>query len=389
MKNKTQYSKTILATAVTLALAVITTNASGAEGFKTRQTPMGIFGGEIAAQADQPGFFGTVLLSSVRIDKVAGDGSGGDAQLPARSAPIPAALPGGPYTVSVPANTFTIHHTQTNLNLVGGYLTESVYAGGRIALAINVPYVSMDRTFSLSPITSSVSPTPSSPPIPAAALPSVKAGIAGAQAQIVSAYQTQVLASQNASVNGIGDTEFSAVWIRHQDRLKVAAGVSVFLPTGVYDKTRGPNPGYGNFYSVRPGVALTYSLNKDHKAEAWDSGITIAGRFSMMFNGTNSDTDYRTGNIAYAEAAIVKVMGDWAIGTNLMRVQQVTDDSGAGVAAAGFTSPMALRVNSIGPFLSYKLPGKNAGLNLTYSHNFDGRNAQLADILQLRFISTW
>ena len=38
-----------------------------------------------------------------------------------------------------------------------------------------------------------------------------------------------------------------------------AGGVSLFLPTGNYDKNRGPNPGFGNFYTLRPGIALSYA----------------------------------------------------------------------------------------------------------------------------------
>jgi hypothetical protein len=96
----------------------------------------------------------------------------------------------------------------------------------------------------------------------------LRVGIAAVGTAVNTQVQAAVAAAaalQNAEVSGIGDTELSAVWVRHQDRLKVAAGVSLFVPTGVYDKARGPNPGFGNFYTLRPGIAVTYALNPNHQ----------------------------------------------------------------------------------------------------------------------------
>jgi hypothetical protein len=194
-----------------------------------------------------------------------------------------------------------------------------------------------------------------------------------------------VAASHNKEVSGFGDTELSMVWIKHKDRLKVAAGVSLFVPTGVYDKTRGPNPGFGSFYTLRPGIALTYSLNADHAASTWDSGVTVAGRLSYGINSTNTETDYRSGNFLYGEVAAMKVMGNWAFGSNLLVTQQVTDDSGVGAPADG----NRYHTFGIGPFLSYKIPGKDAGFNLQYSDNFGARNALVVKSLQLRFVKAW
>jgi hypothetical protein len=183
----------------------------------------------------------------------------------------------------------------------------------------------------------------------------------------------------------MGDTELSLVWVHHHDRLKVVAGASLFVPTGDYDKTRGPNPGFGNFYTLRPGVAVTYSLNPKHTDEAWDAGVTVAGRVSYGINTKNKDTEYRSGNFVYLEAGITKVMGNWAIGSNVLSVQQTSDDTGTGVPVG----TGRYRNYGVGPFLSYKLPGEDAGFNLHYSENFGSRNALVAKTLQLRFIKAW
>lgn len=371
-----------------LALIVVGVNASASEGSRMRQAPVGAFGGEIAAPADNPGLFGTASLTYLNIYNVV-DGNGDPIALTAKVVPLPTgtptggAVPNGTYALSVPAGSIDFNQKQTQLNLVGGYLTEGLYGGGHVAFAINVPLIKQSRSFV------AVQPAGAVAPTPVAALP---AALRGAIAAVAAAVNTQVqagvaaaAASQNAEVSGLGDTELSVVWVRHQDRLKVAAGVSLFVPTGAYDKTRGPNPGFGDFYTLRPGVAVTYALAPLHANSGWDAGVTLAARLSYGINTTNKDTDYRSGNFLYGELGVVKVMGDWAVGSNLLVTQQVTDDTGVGAPTDG----NRYRSYGFGPFLSYKLPGKDAGFNLQYSDNFGGRNAIVVKSLQLRFVKAW
>ena len=375
-----------VATCVTLLITGL--NASAGEGSKLRQSPVGAFGGEIAAPADNPGLFGTAIVSFANIYNVT-DANGDSISLAAKTVPLPTGTPtggavaNGTFSLSVPAGTIDFDQKQTQLNLVGGYLTETMYGDGRLAFAINVPLIKQSRTFI------AVQPAGTVTPTPAAALP---APLRGAIAAVGTAVNTQVqagvaavAATHNAEVSGFGDTELSMVWVSHKDRLKVAAGVSLFVPTGVYDKARGPNPGFGSFYTLRPGIALTYSLNPDHAASTWDSGVTVAGRLSYGINSTNTETDYRSGNFLYGEVAAMKVMGNWAFGSNLLVTQQVTDDSGVGAPADG----NRYHTFGIGPFLSYKIPGKDAGFNLQYSDNFGARNALVVKSLQLRFVKAW
>jgi hypothetical protein len=394
-KNKPHVA--LLKTVSCLALIASGVNATAAENYKLRQSPVGAFGGEIAAAADNPGLFGTAVLTYLDIYKLA-DGEGNDVGVPGRNVPLPTgtptggALPNGAYTLNVPAGTIQFNQKQTQLNLLGGYLTESTYADGRIAFAINVPLIRQSRSYVASQPLGTVSPTAATTP-PVASLPS--APLRGAVAAVAAAVNAQVQAAvaasanapalQNAEASGFGDSELSAVWIRHQDRLKVAAGVSLFVPTGSYDVARGPNPGFGNFYTLRPGVAVTYSLNPNHTDARWDAGVTVAGRLSYGVNTTNKDTDYRSGNFVYAEVGVVKVVGNLAFGANLLSTRQVTDDSGVGAPADG----RRYSTYSIGPFLSYKVPGKDAGLNIQFSDNFGGHNAIVVRSLQLRLVKAW
>ena len=371
-----------------VALLLAATGASASEGYKTRQSPIGAFGGEISAGADNPGFFGTAITTYVHIYKIADD-NGNDVAVPGRAIPLPtnskAGLPiaDGTYTLNVAPGTIKFDQAQTQVNLMGGYMTEDTYAGGRFAFAANVPLISINRTFFATQPAGKVSP------VPGAALPAQVLGAITAIANTANyTVQTGLIArntSENLNVSGFGDTELTAVWVRHQDRLKVAAGVSLFVPTGAYDKTRGPNPGFGNFYTLRPGVAVTYSLNPNHTDSSWDSGVTIAGRLSYGINSSNLDTDYRSGDFVYTEAAISKVAGNWAIGANLLAIQQVSDDSGSGATLGG----NRYKNYGFGPFLSYKLPGKDAGFNLHFSRNFGSQNALVSESLQFRFIKAW
>lgn len=388
MKNSTARPApqlTFLKTALSLACLASAFSAYSSENYRMRQSPIGAFGGEIAAPADNPGLFGTAALTTLDIARVL-DGNGADITTPTSAKLNTAPLVG--YTLNAPGNKIDFHQTQTQLNLIAGYLTESTYADGRVAFVVNVPLITISRSFSGALGTGAlVTPTGGSVPAPYTA-PYTAAANAGARTQWANS-----VAAQNGDVSGVGDTELSAVWIRHQDRLKVAAGVSLFLPTGVYDKARGPNPGFGKFYTLRPGVAVTYNLNPNHKDTSWDSGVTVAGRISYGMNSTNTETDYRSGNFIYTEVGVVKVAGDWAFGANLLSTQQVTDDTSpvVGTSCLGSVDAAGCRYKTygVGPFVAYKLPGKDAGFNLQYNENFGGSNAVVVKSWQLRFVKAW
>jgi hypothetical protein len=371
-------------------------HAYGAEGYRTRQAPFGQFGGDIAAEADTPGFFGTALLTNVTIDRVA-DENGNQVVNPARVIPMPTgpltagAIPNGTYTYTLPAAPTSFHQSQQVLSLLGGYLTEDTYFGGHLALAIELGYTDINRTATITLPAATITPTP-----PATLSPGGKAVITAITSVINTKVQASLntyLAAQNVSASGVTDSELAAVWVRHEGNLKLVAGATLFVPTGVYDINRGPNPGFGNFYTLRPGIAASYALNKNHTSVDWDSGVTVAGRMSVDFNSTNKDTEYRSGDLLYTELAIVKVSGNWAVGTNVSNTTQFTDDSGSGVNtplpyATSSPGPLRYRVSSIGPFLSYKFRGE-AGLNLNYSRNFDARNSLSGSYWQMSFIKAW
>jgi hypothetical protein len=377
----------VLTTLPLVAVLASSFNANAAENYKLRQTPLGSFGGDIATPADKPGFFGTASLTQITIEGIKGPTGEGLTKSSGKTNVRLDVLNPTVFTgtliagvlATVPDGSVTLRQDQTQVNLAGGYLTETTYADGRIAFVANVPFIKQSRTASLSFPNATFS----------SAIPQTAA--AGINAVV----QSQALAASNAAtgdVSGMGDTELSAVWIRHKDRLKVAAGVSVFVPTGKFDVASDTalraNPGFGDFYTIRPGVAFTYNLNPSHAHQDWDAGVTVAGRLAYGVNTRNKDTLYKSGNFVYSELAIVKVTGDVAFGFNLSATEQVTDDNYSGTDT---TKTLIGRYKNYasGPFFSYKFPGQDMGINFQMNRNFSGRNAIDVTSYQLRLIKAF
>ncbi len=369
-----------------IALAGLSVATQAAENNNLRQTPVGFFGGDMAAGLDNTGFFVSPYLTSLDIYKVA-DNNGNKISFPARTIPMPTGVvanglvPSGTYSANYASVPIDFNQKQQQINILLGYLSEQKYADGHIAAAWNLPMVSQTREFYFAPQTLS-SITPAFPVNTPALQQAIVNGVANVVTTKVQAAGANYMSNQNKEVVGFGDSELSLLWLKEQDRLKIAAGASLYVPTGAYQVTRGPNPGFGNFYTLRPGVALTYSLNPNHVEEVWDAGITVAGRLSFGMNTVNKNTNYRTGNFVYGELGIVKVQGNWGIGTNAFITQQVTDDSNA----SGTVANSRYLNHGLGPFVSFKLPSQNAGFNLQLNHNFDAKNSIMVRSLQLRFI---
>jgi hypothetical protein len=378
-KPKKPLTALVLTTLPLVAVLASSFNANAAENYKLRQSPLGSFGGDIATPADKPGFFGTASLTELSVKGIKGaDGGELTAAPPVRSLNVGLIVPAlNGVIATVGDGTAKITQSQTQINIAGGYLTESTYADGRIALVANIPFVKQSRTTLISFPSATFSQA-----VPAA-------GAAGFNSY-VQGLATAKSNSATGDASGIGDTELSAVWIRHTDRLKVAAGVSVFVPTGKFslasDKASLPNPGFGDFYTIRPGVAFTYNLNPNHSHQDWDAGVTVAGRVAYGVNTRNKDTDYKSGNFVYAEGAIVKVAGDVAFGFNLSATEQVTDDSYSGTIK---TLIGRYKNYAAGPFFSYKFPGQDMGLNFQMNRNFSGKNANDVTSYQLRLIKAF
>lgn len=370
-KPKKPLTALVLTTLPLVAVLASSFNANAAENYKLRQTPLGSFGGDIATPADKPGFFGTASFTQLTIEGIK-DSTGNTLPAPAKSGPVAAGV-----TYTVAAGKINLKQDQTQLNVAAGYLTESTYSDGRIAFVANIPFVKQSRTASIVYPGSVISPT------------QAQAGYGPVVDNLVNTGALAQARAATGDASGIGDTELSTVWIRHTGPLKVAAGVSIFVPTGKFSKSNDtvllPNPGFGDFYTIRPGVAFSYNLNPSQAHQDWDAGVTVAGRVAYGINTRNKDTDYKSGNFVYSEAAIVKVAGDVAFGFNLSATEQVTDDSQGAVK----TLIGRYKNYATGPFFSYKFSGQDMGLNFQMNRNFSGRNAIDVTSYQLRLIKAF
>ena len=374
---------TLLLSAISVASMFVSgTHANAAESWKLRQSPNGSFGGDIFAPAEKPGFFGGVSIATPTITGVKGP-TGNTVTTPSGVTNVPlgalsqaaaSALAPNNYTVSVAEGAVVLNQDQTQINLGGGYITEGTYADGKLMFAANVPFIKATRTGSLVFPSATFSGPAGPAQLPATITGPVNASVkAGADARAKLA---------SGSTEGLGDTELSTVWIKNTDRLRVTAGVSLFVPTGKFDPVRQANlqanTGSGDFYTVRPGASFAYNLDPKER-------ITVAGRFAYGFNTVNKDTQYKSGNFVYAEGAIAKVIGDVAFGLNVYSIQQISDDSYSGTDKKIVINGRYKTMGG-GPFISYKLPGQDMALNFQISNNFKGENAIVVKTYQLRLM---
>jgi hypothetical protein len=367
-----RFPLTCNASGVALLLSLAAGTACAADGFRLRYPLSGTLGGEIVAPI-KPGWFASTVLTQIEIDKVT-DGSGNarrDNVAGGFATPQPVAGAMRTATYSGQVN-FDAQQSQTQANFMAGYVTENTFRGGRLMAQINVPYaVRLDQKLALSGATPTLSPlSPAlSPPLPPGAAAQVQAA---AQAGFDAGYQASLAAGSAAGtgvISGFGDAEVTGAWIYQQDKIKLVAGATLSLPTGDYNSASSINVGYGNFYTLRPGVAVAWS-----PAEDW----TLGGRASLGFNSRNRDNDIRSGNFAALDLAAAWRTPIGVIGPHVILVRQTQDDSGGRFGANRFSATGA------GLFFTTLIPPLGAALNVSYMRMIEAKNALSGSFFQLR-----
>lgn len=156
------------------------------------------------------------------------------------------------------------------------------------------------------------------------------------------------------SVNGLGDISFIPFmlgWTNLLKDLTIDERITVYAPTGSYDKNRLANPGL-NYWTVEPGIMAS-----------WLSS-TLGTEFSLYtgidFNTRNDATDYTSGTAVHIDGTLAQHLplgkGFIGVGANGFFYQQLTGDTGSGTLLGSFTG----MTTGVGPVLSYILPmGKN------------------------------
>jgi hypothetical protein len=358
-------------------LATLGVTAYAADGWKVRFPLSGTLGGEIVAPIGAGGLYGQVSLTQIEIDKLAGpDGNPFQATksgtIPVPLASVNPALGTRSASFSGPV-TVGLKQSQTQVNSVIGYLSAEKYNGGQLSVAVNIPYINMTRTVTYSgtaPTLSAISPS-----LTASGLtPTVANGI---QAQTQATFNSTVFpgalaasgAKDSGSPSGIGDMEVTGAWVYSNPVMKVIAGATLALPTASYDKNSSLNLGYGNFYTLRPGVAASYNTS---------DALTLGARASVAMNTRNTDNNVKSGNFYALDMAAAYKTGMGVIGPHLMFVNQFEDDDGGNYGSNRFSATGA------GVFYTTKISAIDAGLNISYMQMFEARNALSGNFFQIR-----
>ena len=356
-----------------LVLCSLAGSAVAADGFKVRYPLSGSLGGEIVAPIDNPGFFASVVLTQIELDKLTDDS--GNAYVQAKTGslttpPIAGAARTASYSGLVKLD---LKQKQTNANLIVGYLSEPNFAGGRLALTFNLPYTTrLDRHLTASgatPTLTPLSPALNSPPLPAG---TAAAAQAQTQAGFNLNYQAALAASTAAATgtsDGVGDAELTGAWVYRKDDLKVVAGVTLAMPTGRYDANSSINVGYGNFYTLRPGMAVAFN------PAPW---LTLGLRGSLAFNTRNKDNQVRSGDFSALDLAAAIRTPYGVFGPHVLIVRQFKDDEGGIYGANRFSG------QGVGAFYTALIPAIDTAINLAYMNMANSKNALSGSFYQLR-----
>jgi len=221
------------------------TSALAADGFKLRFPISGTLGGEIVAPLPSEGWVGSMAITDINVDKVVGNDGNTLSLSQVKTFTGPAGSPLAGKTASYTSTALLdIKQRATQANMTLARLLSSDVQGGKLALAINIPYsLSFDtdaKFIGATPTLGQLSPQITVLPPPN----NGPAYIAGANAQLQTAAQTAFsgpyqagLATQGqaGSVNtaGLGDIETSLLWEKPLINSKLWAALHWLCPPAI------------------------------------------------------------------------------------------------------------------------------------------------------------
>jgi len=357
----------VVQAAVCLFAAAACVPSQAAEYFAVRYNIAGSLGGEMFAPPDQSGWGVGTALTYVDVHKVTGN-NGKDLTVTAPGGTVPLAAGGTPYDPSYAAQKVTVHGSgpMTQLNLGLAYLTPEKYADGRLAFLVNLSFGSKKQTVR------AVGDTP------ALNWPSSAAPDSDTKAYVGSQFSTQyqsnlaaLSAAETGEDTGLGDTELQAGWMYNTEKVRTLIGASVVVPTAAsYDKDKAISFGTGPYYTFRPAVQVAYLPTEK---------VAIAGKLTLGFNTTNTDTKVRSGNWIGAEAAAGYMTPYGPVGLHMIHIQQVQDDSNNMYGASRF------RTTNAGVFFTTKIPAVDVVVTAQTMASIDSANAKHGFFNQIRF----
>lgn len=392
-----------------LGLSLASSMGYAAEGFKVRFPLSGSLGGEMLAPIT-PGVFGSVVVTSIDVDKVTGnDGNvitgtvAGQLSSPQVATALSALGPGASAAATAMGSPLNYSGTakvdlkqkQEIYNIVLGFTTKETYANGHLTFAINIPYITIDRNVTATSTTphlmTSTSTNSGANPVGTDITSASMTGTfgpastplraigTGLQAGFSTQYQSGLAALANTASGkeaSLGDTEISALWSRQLERAKIAIGATLVVPTGSYDSTPSAvNTGYGKFYTLRTGGAIAYKATEN---------LTLGSRVSLAFNTKNKDNNWRSGNFYVVDLAAAYKTPIGAFGPHVIHVDQYQDDAGSISVTGGSLGTNRFSSTGAGFFFTTLIPGVNAGLNLSYMKTLESKNALSGSFIQAR-----
>lgn len=349
-----------------LALSV-----QAAEDFRVRYNLAGTLGGEMFAPAPTPGWVAAFSLTHVDAQKITGnDGQDLVKMVPGGTVPI---VPGGtPLDPSYAANPLTLKTTvRANAGALAlAYVPDERVAGGQLIWSGVVPLVD---------IRSQSTPVSSVPGLqwPQSMAPdaATRAAVAAGFGQKYSADIQTSAAQGNGRSSGVGDVELASHWQRIEGPWKLMAGAALVLPTGQYSASPGLDPGFGNFYTFRPELRLSYQ-----PSARW----AFAGKLAWGLNTRNRDNQLRSGDWYALEAAAGYMTALGPVGLQAVHIQQYRDDrNNLDFGASRF------EMDGAGLFWTTRIPALDVAVSLQHMVTTRSRNALHSDFTQLRLIKTF
>jgi hypothetical protein len=175
--------------------------------------------------------------------------------------------------------------------------------------------------------------------------------------------------------NDIVATPFIVGW--HAGYLHWNVSTSVWIPAGSFDKNRTANTGK-NVWGLSPQFGATYFNTK--------TGWEVSGAAIYVISSTNTDTNYRSGDMAHFDFAFGKALSpQFKLGLVGYYAQQLTADSGTGAILGA----RKLRIAGVGPGVTYSFMLNEVAVNLVakYYREFDAQNTTQGDVgsLSMRF----
>jgi hypothetical protein len=178
------------------------------------------------------------------------------------------------------------------------------------------------------------------------------------------------VAGSSGRYNGLSNVTLSPAILQWRllPHLSAIAGLDVALANGPYSSTR-PSVAVG-YTSVQPVLALRYN-------EPNGPDVGLLTRF--MWNRTNGDTGYRSGDGLVTDFSAGWNFGKWKLGVVGGYLNQYEDDKRQGVVVKDNRS----RSLGIGPSIVYDAGPLN--INLNYQHGFYAANTSKSHALWLNF----